>query len=811
MTRCISILILTLGTGSALAQADDGPWQLLPSDRSSVESGKVLTHAEGGWVVLKGLDTEVVHLEGVIHQSDLSAFQLQVGTLHGRGKLETGGIVPSIAIDGIEIMSQIGGERTEAVLTDAAVDAGPIHDTRFAIDTLDTTWSTFAVGPAATTASWGILIKTPIHTEGTKHTPIPVAVHLRVKVQAQGYGDVKPDVRLRFLATGHADPMGQLKGSRIDAGMQGSIHRAIDAGVDSLLAEQEIDGSWSTHQPQYPAGGTALVVYTLLKCGIAKDHQAIQRGVQFLQHHKSNKTYGVSTTILALVALDDPAHESWLEDHVEFLLDNQQGGWAYPGGARDMSCTQYAVLALRAAANHGIRVSPKVWQDVADFSLDHMEEADAYTGAGFSYRMDGAPNPTGSMTSSGVGVLAICQEQLGKRFKSTYGNARKSGVLWLAEYFDPRGNPYPRQEKPDTWLVSWRYYYYYGLERVGSLLELERFGPNDWYRQGAAALLLNQNAPGNWNDTQHDTAFALLFLSRATGASSGPGQSNGRTYGEDDLTKDVSLRASGGAPLNVWVTSFGTDALGRYEHEGEIGDGPRVVQVEYLAGREGRTLEPIGLSRGNADAPSKRGRFALRHRFQVAGAYSVKAWVTVVNPANGEHVVLESEPLLIRVPEAYHAELADYADDPSLNQIKPALTKVEASSQQSGRTASFTIDNAHTTMWISGNEDPLPRISFEFKKPVKANALVLSHAFSARDLASQESAKPSVIEVRFNGKNEAFRIELDDDIYKKTLHRFEKNLTLKSMEIQVVELRKGSPPDQGVGFAEIELRKLPKK
>jgi len=71
--------------------------------------------------------------------------------------------------------------------------------------------------------------------------------------------------------------------------------------------------------------------------------------------------------------------------------------------------------------------------DVADFSLDHMEEAAAYSGAGFSYRMDGAANPTGSMTSSGVGVLAICQEQLGTRFKSIYGNARKSGILWLAE------------------------------------------------------------------------------------------------------------------------------------------------------------------------------------------------------------------------------------------------------------------------------------------------------------------------------------------------------------------------------------------
>jgi hypothetical protein len=33
-------------------------------------------------------------------------------------------------------------------------------------------------------------------------------------------------------------------------------------------------------------------------------------------------------------------------------------------------------------------------------------------------------------------------------------------------------------------------------------------------------------------------------------------------------------------------------------------------------------------------------------------------------------------------------------------------------------------------------------------------------------------------------------------------------VTIKVLEVQVVELREGSPTDQGVGFAEIELRKV---
>ena len=50
-----------------------------------------------------------------------------------------------------------------------------------------------------------------------------------------------------------------------------------------------------------------------------------------------------------------------------------------------------------------------------------------------------------------------------------------------------------------------------------------------------------------------------------------------------------------------------------------------------------------------------------------------------------------------------------------------------------------------------------------------------------------------------------------DDVYKKTQFEFPKNVTIKVLEIQVVELQDGSPPNQGVGFSEIELRKLPKR
>ena len=54
------------------------------------------------------------------------------------------------------------------------------------------------------------------------------------------------------------------------------------------------------------------------------------------------------------------------------------------------------------------------------------------------------------------------------------------------------------------------------LERCGVLLDQRFFGTRDWYREGAEALMREQGPDGAFLGSDLHTAFALLFLKRAT-------------------------------------------------------------------------------------------------------------------------------------------------------------------------------------------------------------------------------------------------------------------------------------------------------
>ena len=88
----------------------------------------------------------------------------------------------------------------------------------------------------------------------------------------------------------------------IDPDLQISVNLAIDRGVEALLAQQEIDGSWRAALPGYPAGMTSLALYTLLKSGLSPDHPAIRNGREFVRRHPPQKTYSLACAILAETA-----------------------------------------------------------------------------------------------------------------------------------------------------------------------------------------------------------------------------------------------------------------------------------------------------------------------------------------------------------------------------------------------------------------------------------------------------------------------------------------------------------------------------
>ncbi|MDP6541091.1 MAG: prenyltransferase, partial [Planctomycetota bacterium] len=170
----------------------------------------------------------------------------------------------------------------------------------------------------------------------------------------------------------------------------------------------------------------------------------------------------------------------------------------YPSGA-DLSNTQFAAMGLRAAARAGVEVPQEAWCALAARVLDYRRPD-----GGFGYHAwrDGAGREArGSMTTAGVGVLAICRERL-TAADARYGapcyrplaerveQAIAGGLEWMAQRFTVTENPGRGADR-----VA---YYLYGLERMGALVPTRLVGEHDWYREGAQVLVRTQHEQGHW-------------------------------------------------------------------------------------------------------------------------------------------------------------------------------------------------------------------------------------------------------------------------------------------------------------------------
>ena len=171
-----------------------------------------------------------------------------------------------------------------------------------------------------------------------------------------------------FAAPAVQEPPSREPLSRAEA-----VNAALERGVAFLLSTQNRDGSWGVDIEERSSaihdlrdGSCALAVYTLLKCGLAADHPAIQRALAFLLENTPTRTYATGVQLHALGALHDPAQKKRMQELLAILLDLfGHGGWDYPGAGRpDLSNTQVAALGLRAAHAAGLSVPKATWGEL---------------------------------------------------------------------------------------------------------------------------------------------------------------------------------------------------------------------------------------------------------------------------------------------------------------------------------------------------------------------------------------------------------------------------------------------------------------
>jgi len=341
---------------------------------------------------------------------------------------------------------------------------------------------------------------------------------------------------------------------------------AIDKGIQWLKKKQQSSGSWGAirfnatygggneSHDGYPAGPTALAVYTLLKCKASLKDPAIKKGFAYLQDHFGHKpetAYEASMMLLAVTATADSnkmtkstnkmkekprltgQYATWATKLKDYLLDQRtMRGWRYrkdsspPGGNEDLSSTQLAALALFAAHRLGVKVPNSVWEDILQFSLD-QQEADgpevSYAdpvdpkkvrtarARGFAYIRTHLEDPeesrsTGGMTVCGLGGLEMARfvmtdggnaakrEQWNKRADAEkVQTALYDGIAWLDKNWSSFEDPHKGGKN------NYTIYWLYALERAMDLLDLKLVGSHNWYNEMGQELLNRQLAEGHWD------------------------------------------------------------------------------------------------------------------------------------------------------------------------------------------------------------------------------------------------------------------------------------------------------------------------
>jgi hypothetical protein len=310
-----------------------------------------------------------------------------------------------------------------------------------------------------------------------------------------------------------------------------SVQRAIDRGVAYLRKAQNETGGWEEFGGQ-SCGLSSLCTLALLNCGVDKDDRDIVRAMRYLRSFEPDQTYSVSLQTLVYCQLGVAGDLPRIRRNVNWLVEQQieaggrfgtnPGAWTYNKGqgSGDPSNSQFAILALGAAADRGIDVDLESFQRAITYWTERQKGS-----GGWSYQQRG--DPTGSMTCAGIASVIIARGRLTNSSSQIVGNnirccgdaesekdPVKEGLAWLTQNFTIQGNP-----SSDNKMTY--FYYLYALERVGRLTGRRFIGNHDWYREGAERIVsLQDDFQGFWPSTgplepvNVTTSFALLFLSK---------------------------------------------------------------------------------------------------------------------------------------------------------------------------------------------------------------------------------------------------------------------------------------------------------
>ncbi|MDA0833956.1 MAG: hypothetical protein O2955_05440 [Planctomycetota bacterium] len=291
--------------------------------------------------------------------------------------------------------------------------------------------------------------------------------------------------------------------------------------------------------------------------------------------------YIAAVDLLTLAEANPEKYQAEIRGIIAFIRSRQAeyGAYAYPPGTEsvdaggDTSITQYAALALWGATQSGVDVDPEIFDRISAWCINTQS-----SGGGFAYHPSDnqGATPLHSMTVGGLQTLLIARMHLyptggnpdddadaektdkksdqpaktaADKFKvlekvdldeEANDIARRAGKRHFKAHAPKKHNYKPKvtiaqfQAAIDAgqhWMdeqytatnpTGWKWYYFYGLERYTALAGVETIGGHDWYSEGIAEVMKNQQDDGSWGVTHSasnklaETAFCILFLTKAT-------------------------------------------------------------------------------------------------------------------------------------------------------------------------------------------------------------------------------------------------------------------------------------------------------
>jgi len=268
-------------------------------------------------------------------------------------------------------------------------------------------------------------------------------------------------------------------------------------------------GGWNT---MIGPGATALVLTTLLHAGVPESDKAVADGIDYLLHHTPEdwnqwkESYHFAAAVLALTATGNK--EKYLT-RVTFATNRilsmqKHGGWGY-GGFPDMAHMHYVLLALYAAQKWEIQIPKEALQQAADWAKSTQREDGGWGYGDTSIDSPWAVSSYGSMTTTALIVLKVCGIP-------TADPQFQKGLEWLKRHYTITSNP---------GAYDWGYYYLLALQRAMTIPpEQALIDERNWYEEGAAYLLSQQQPDGSWKGSEQEAAlmatpFAILFLKKA--------------------------------------------------------------------------------------------------------------------------------------------------------------------------------------------------------------------------------------------------------------------------------------------------------